>query len=264
MLLFSHFCRWAISLGFLISMPVLALSQGTYSTKFPLAENPISEGGRWNNGGTTGLGWTNVRTTPGIAFGTQPGNSPGAAVYSDSTAILTGTWGPNQTAQATVSVINASSVSGVFEEVELRLRTTISANSITGYEINSSVSTNPANSYIQIVRWNGPLGSFTQLGGTSQHCVNGDVLQAKINGNTITAYRNGVQVLQVTDNTFSSGSPGIGFFLQGATGLDANYGFSSYSATDGSTPTPTPVATPVPTASPNATVAPPQQLRVVN
>ena len=33
---------------------------GSYSTTFPLTENPISEGGSWTNGGATGLGWANV------------------------------------------------------------------------------------------------------------------------------------------------------------------------------------------------------------
>jgi hypothetical protein len=43
---------------------------GSYSTTFPLTENPISEGGSWTNGGATGLGWANVQTTPGLSFGT--------------------------------------------------------------------------------------------------------------------------------------------------------------------------------------------------
>jgi hypothetical protein len=213
----------------LILMPVIAWSQGTYSTNFPLAENPISEGGRWINGGTTGLNWTNVRTTSGFAYGTQSGSGG----YDDATAVLTGSWGPNQTAQATVAVKSASGSSGVFEEVELRLRTTITANSITGYEINCSISTN--SNYVQIVRWNGPLGSFTELDGRAYHCVNGDVLKATISGSTITAYLNGTSLFSVTDSTFSTGSPGIGFYLQGTSGVNANYGFSSFTATDGTT-----------------------------
>lgn len=36
-----------------------------------------------------------------------------------------------------------------------------------------------------------------------------------------------VAIFPVTDTTFKGGSPGIGFFLQNASGLDANYGFSS-------------------------------------
>ena len=48
---------------------------GSYSTTFPLTENPISEGGSWTNGGATGLGWANVQTTPGLSFGTGPINA---------------------------------------------------------------------------------------------------------------------------------------------------------------------------------------------
>ena len=68
-----HF-RLSIQLGLLAFLPVLAWSQGTYSTNFPSTENPISESGRWINGGSTGLKWANVRTTPGLAFGTQSGS----------------------------------------------------------------------------------------------------------------------------------------------------------------------------------------------
>lgn len=110
----------------LISFSIATGAFGTtYTTNFPLLENPIYEQGAWISGGVAGINWTNVRTTPGIALGTMPGNASGDAQYADSTAVLAGTWGPDQTAQATISVSNASDDPGVFEEVELRLRTTI-------------------------------------------------------------------------------------------------------------------------------------------
>jgi hypothetical protein len=208
----------------------------TYSTSFPLTENSISENGNWIDGQTLGIDWTSVRTTTGFAFGVMMGTDPAPAQYADSTAVLTGNWGPDQTAQGTVKLIAGSSSADIFEEVELRLRTTIAAHSITGYEINCSVST--TNQFIRIVRLNGPLASWTQLGGIDGHCVNGDVLKATISGTTsttITVYLNGNVVLTATDtgSAFTGGNPGIGFFLQGTTGLDANYGFSAFSATDG-------------------------------
>jgi hypothetical protein len=238
MLCLSNICCWAVRLGSVALLPIFAWSQGTYTSNFHLTENPISEGANWINGAVTGLDWTNVCSTSGLAFGTQPGAAGGNAQYADSTAVLAGTWGPNQTAQATLAVTNASGASGVFEEVELRLRTTVVAHSITGYEINCSVSTNPNNSYVQIVRWNGPIANWTQLAGATAHGVNGDVLKATISGSTITAYLNGVQVAQAIDTTFSGGSPGMGFFLQGAIGLNANYGFSNFTATDGTSTAP--------------------------
>ena len=205
----------------------------TYRTRFPLTEDPISESGKWLNGGVDGLDWTDVRTTKHMAFGTMPGDAYYPYTYADSTAVLAGSWGRMQTVRATLAVPNPSSQYGVFEEVELRVRTTIAAHSITGYEINCSVNTR--NLYAQVVRWNGPLASFTELDGTGTGCADGDVLTATVSGKnvaTITVYKNGEQILSVTDRSapFITGSPGIGFFLQGATGLDAGYGFRDFRA----------------------------------
>src|SRR5437879_2900763 len=61
-----------------------AQASNSYSTNFPLTENPISEGGRWLNGGTVGLDWTNFRTTSNKAYGLEVGTNG----YDDSTAIL--------------------------------------------------------------------------------------------------------------------------------------------------------------------------------
>jgi len=203
-----------------------ASSGGTYTTNFPLTENPISEGGNWINGGTTGLKWVNVRTSPGFAFGTESGS----VNFDDSTAILTGSWSADQSAEARVSVRHADS--GVFEEVEIRLRSTISANVNKGYEINCSVV--PGNPYMQIVRWNGAFGSWTLLDARDVGCSNGDTLKATASGSTITAYKNGNAVFSVHDGTFTSGSPGIGFYLSGGgSSLNANFGFSSFTATGG-------------------------------
>jgi len=70
----------------------------TYTTTFPLTERPISENGRWITGGTVGLDWTDVRTMPGLAFGSEVG----IVDYTDSWAVLTGAWLPDQTVTATV------------------------------------------------------------------------------------------------------------------------------------------------------------------
>ena len=102
----------------------------TYTTSFPLTELPNSENGNWTNGKANGLDWADVQTFGGIACGTQSGS----AGFDDSTAILTGTWGPDQSAQATVYSTNQLG-GNIYEEVELRLRSTISVNRNTGYEI---------------------------------------------------------------------------------------------------------------------------------
>jgi hypothetical protein len=198
----------------------------SYTTKFPLMENPISEGGHWINGGTTGLDWGNVQTTPGLAFGTVVSLGP---PYNDSTAVLTGTWGSDQTAQATVHIAKPNS--SIYEEVELRLRTTVTAHKITGYEFNFRC-TSDGSQYAQIVRWNGALNDFTYVNAvTGPGLHDGDVIKATAVGSTLTSYINGVQQAQGTDTTFPGGSPGVGFYNQGGTTNDnADYGFSSYTA----------------------------------
>jgi hypothetical protein len=227
---------WCLAIHGVSILPTACTSAGThqtYTTNFPLTENPISEGGKWANGQTVGLDWANVRTRSGFAFGTESGTARTAPQkYDDSTALVTGIWGPSQTAQATVRTVNQNDKT--YEEVELRLRSTLSAHRATGYEILFRC-TKTAKAYCQIVRWNGPLGSFTYLNtaeGSQYGVGNGDVAKATIVGNLITAYINGLQVLQATDNTYTNGNPGIGFYIEGASGVDGDYGFTRFTATD--------------------------------
>jgi hypothetical protein len=198
----------------------------TYTTHFPLTENPISESANWINGKANGINWVDIRTTPGLAFGTEVGTIK----YDDSTALLTGKWGPNQTVQATVYSINPQSNDKIWEEVEIRLRSSISPHSNTGYEILFEL---PPHNFCQVVRWNGPLGDWTSLGYLGKGIHNGDVVKATIVGNVITVYVNGVSQGQVSDSTYVSGSPGMGFYLEGTTGVNSDYGFTSFTATDG-------------------------------
>jgi hypothetical protein len=194
-----------------------------------LIENPISENGKWINGKAVGLDWADVTTTPGLAYGTQLGTGR----YHDSTALLSGTWGPDQTVEATVYTTNQKD--NIYEDVELRLRSSLSAYRSTGYEINFRCS-KTANAYTEIVRWNGPLGNFTYLSrrtGEKYGVTNGDIVKATIIGIVITVYINGVQVNRATDNTYKSGSPGMGFYLQGATGVNRGFGFITFTASSG-------------------------------
>jgi len=219
--------------------------QGSYTTSFTQTENPISEGSRWINGKTVGLDWSNVAVSSGVAYGTQRGIDG----YNDSLAVLSGTWGPDQTAEATVHSINQ--VGGnTFQEVELLLRFAISAHSARGYEINFRA-VNTSEAYSQIVRWNGSLGNFTLIdsrGGTAYGIKEGDVVKATIVGNKITTYINGVAKFSVTDSTFSNGAPGMGFYLQGS-GVTSNYGFTKFTASDGGS---------------NNVPAPPSNLRIIS
>jgi hypothetical protein len=200
----------------------------TYTTKFARTENPISGNDNWVNGNAKGIDWANVATMAGLAYGTESGSGG----YDDSTALLTGTWGSNQMAEATVHTVNQND--NIYEEVELRLRSSLSAHRATGYEMNFRCS-KTGNAYTQIVRWNGPLGDFTYLNtiaGSNYGVADGDVVKATIAGNVITAYISGVQVLQATDSTYATGSPGIGFYIQGTSPVSSDYGFTSFTASD--------------------------------
>ena len=208
-------------------------ASNSYATNFPLTENPISEGGKWVNGGTTGLDWTNIRTTASVkAYGTSSGVNRG---YDDSTAVLQGyaTWGKNQSATGVVYL--SSATTAYDQEVELRLNTTIAAHSITGYECNYSTHTD-GTQYSQIVRWNGALGNFTPLGSLATgipQLANGDTLTCQNVNGVITMYRNGAVINSVTDTTYTGGSPGIGTDLDNnGASTNGNFGFSSFSASD--------------------------------
>src|SRR6202030_849078 len=83
------------------------------------------------------------------------------------------------------------------------------------------------------------LGNFTYLAisvGSAYGVKDGDVVKATMIGNVITAYINDVQVLQVMDDTYAAGNPGMGFFIGNVLGTDGagrdgDYGFTSYTAT---------------------------------
>jgi hypothetical protein len=202
----------------------------SYTTAFPLTENPISEGGSWINGQTDGIDWHDMSTTPGLAIGHQSGSS-----YTDGTALLTGSWGPNQTVEAVVHAVNPKD--SCYQEVELRLRSTLTPHSCSGYEI-SFKATKTSSAYLIIVRWNGAVGDFTYLVNTTgaQYGVTeGDVVKATIVGNVITAYLNGVEVGTATDATYTTGSPGMGMNLEtgdtSCIGTNGDYGFTHYTAT---------------------------------
>jgi hypothetical protein len=201
-----------------------------YTTAFPLTENPISEGGNWISGQAVGLDWHDVSTTPGLAIGHQSGSS-----YTDGTALLTGAWGPTQTVEAVVHTVNPKE--SCYQEVEMRLRSTLTAHNCAGYEI-SFKATKSASAYLIIVRWNGPVGNFTYLlnsSGAQYGIAEGDTVKATIVGNVITAYLNGVPVGTATDSTYTTGSPGMGFNLEtsdpSCVGTNGDYGFTRFTAT---------------------------------
>ncbi len=212
------------------ALPATGFSQ-TYTTRFEGAEYPLSEGGRWTN---NSLDWARIRKANGLAFGTETGTNTGVARYNDSFAHLSG-FPPDQEAEAQVHV--AKTTPGCYQEVEVLLRVTSSAHSATCYECFGRCIVS-GGSYVQIVRWEGPLGKFTYLAdnhGANYGLKDGDILKASIVGNVITVYINGVEKARAMDNTFKTGNPGIGEFLQCGKagegfGTNPDFGFSSFSA----------------------------------
>lgn len=205
------------------TLTISPLTPRSYTTKFLLTENPISEKGNWISGGEPG---TTVQTTPDLAFGAgSPSNDSG-----DVTAVLGGTWNLDQMAQGIVHTTNQNA--NVVQEIELLLRASISGGGVTGYKFKFRVLAK-GNSYVQIVRGDGSAGGFSILAETVGPGVSdGDLIKATAIGNDLAAYINGVQVLQANDNTITKGGPGIGFFNRGPAQSNADYGFENFYATE--------------------------------
>jgi len=207
----------------------------TYTTAFPTVESPLSECLSWLSGAGTGLDWSNINvTSAAVAKGSQ---STSSGVFDDSIAQVVGTWSNDQEASATT--LTGTTSNTISKEHELLLRFSIGAHSSTGYEFQFiGQQTTPANCSVNIVKWNGTIGSFTTLGGGtlgvggSAVCLsNGTRIRATAVGTTLTAYVNDAMAYTVTDATYASGNPGIGTYLQGVGGTQ-DFGFSSFSATD--------------------------------
>ncbi len=196
-----------------------------YSTSFPATENPISQGGRWTNGGTTGLDWQNARTltgTPNRMFGTGTSTD-----YNDNIAILSG-FPANQSVQFTVYYAPSYTPPGS-HEIELLLRFTITAHSASGYEVDFRFD----GTGVQIMRWDGTLSNVNPLSGQTgtglASLATGDILKATMVGTTITVYKNGSAIWSASDGTYTSGNPGVGFYINPG-GTPENFCISQFTA----------------------------------
>ena len=147
--------------------------------------------------------------------------------FTDPTALLTGEWGKNQTVKA--KVFSRNQTEKYYQEVEIRLRSTITPHRCTGYEVFWRCLKKP-DAYVEIVRWNGKVGDWTSLikhGGSQYGVKDGDVVKATIEGNVIKGYLNGVEVISATDDTYKTGNPGMGFNF-GVEKSNADFGFTEY------------------------------------
>lgn len=228
-----------------------------FETTFPATENPISQGGIWRNGLTNGLDWTDMQTSGGLAYG--PANFL-SSTYDDATAILARSWSPDARAEAVVKSINQQDGATTFQEVELRLRTSINGHVIKGYEFNW-LCTHNGNQYHQVGYWYGPIGvqggcalgcafdavpNSINSGGNGMTAAfgnpglyDGDTVGAQIVGNHVTTWitHNGIVTpLQDFFDTggagggayFTAGQPGIGHWYHGSGGATSDFGFTKF------------------------------------
>ena len=211
----------------------------SYRTEFRGNETPISEGGIWLNGKRDGIDWADVLMRDGRVYGEVTrmmakerrveqqvlgaGAAAGAAEgdYDDPTAVLTGSWGRDQYGRA--RVFSEKQTDKYFQEVEIRLRSSIKPHWCDGYEVFWRCLKTDGG-YAEIVRWNGKIGDFTSLKklvGKDYGVEDGDLIEASITGNVIRGYVNGKEMISAVDDKIQSGSPGVGFnFFVGNTNVD--------------------------------------------
>ena len=143
--------------------------------------------------------------------------------YDDNYARLAGTWGANQTIEATVH-INVGAQLGGNPEAILLVRATDDTNNIRAMEALFSLGGSHG-----MVRWNGPLGNFTHASyncppGTpwaqGQPLKTGDRLKMTVVGTRFTMYQNDVVLWCTVDPTLVGGSPGIAFYLHPGSALN--------------------------------------------
>lgn len=199
----------------------------TYSTSFPLTENPISEGGKWLTGLTDGLAWTDIQTTPAKCFASAFDAAPGGV--QDGLANLKRSFlacASNQYSQGVI--FRAGSYTPASHECEVLSNFTIGPNSATGYEAYFGIGNTHA-----LVRWNGAFGDFTALASGNVNLptepADGDVIRIWRNGNTVFCSQNGIIISSAVDTTFMGGNPGLGNNPASTGGaVLASYGLKSW------------------------------------
>jgi hypothetical protein len=207
----------------------------SYSTTFPLTENPLSESGNWLGGATDGLDWLDFQTGSGNAYASAA-SGPAPPTYNDSVAILKSSAFAAANDQYAEIVVRreagyAPDADSLTHENGMFVRAAVSANSITGYEAYVNCGGN-----FGIVLWNGAAGDFTPLSVTGVGPgvpADGDRYRFGAQGTSLIFWEwNGSSWTQVgiaTDATIASGQPGMQSFADVGTTF-ANYGSASFAA----------------------------------
>lgn len=210
----------------------------SYSTNFPLTENPLSEGGLWIPGTVFAQGAATKgapQTASGHAYSTMV--SFDGTNFDDSIACLSG-FGANH--EVTCTVANAGGATGL--EVEILLRSDITSAHIFQYELDCVFNLGG----IHLVRWDmtaGSPNSFTSLrAGQSNEAplADGDQVYGSIVGTVVTCkykpFGGSFTTLFTYDTAgdttkYSTGNPGIGFWNEtGSATNQPKLAFSSFAA----------------------------------
>ncbi len=214
----------------------------SYDTSWPADENPIAQAvagtPRWTVGG--GGFYNNIRSLGGLCYGAATSSG-----YDDCLAMLdTPTIGNNHRVEVTVHRVvgydprdgDGNRISHEIGAYVRRGRAGSSNEFVTGYECLFPID---GGGDFQIIGWLGTthddlsnfdLGiSVTTMNGGLGTIAHGDVLAAQIVGSTIKCYRNGTQFAQATDTRYSTGKPGLGFFIRPG-GTPASFCISRYRA----------------------------------
>jgi hypothetical protein len=201
-------------------------------------ENPLSQGGKWITGLSAGF-WKAPAVINGVACASVPNDSdaddsiavPNPALFS---------FGSDYYIEATVRrAANYVNTSG--HEIELHMQRLINPGNpgtSPGIECTWQFLDTPSSQSQQLVIWPGAPNQFdtSTLGGVTVtggfEILDGDVLAFRKSGNNYFIYHNDVQICTFTNNTFSSGGPGIGHFMR--SGGDAqSYGWRRVAITAG-------------------------------
>lgn len=188
-----------------------------YATDFQTTEPILSEGGVWINGGVVGKNWGNVQTSGSNAFCDvfTTGQNDSVA-FIDPAKFL---FPPDQRVYGVLKR-RPSYQPPDGQETELFLRADGHDSFWRGYEVTYEFPFN-GQGQVFIVLWSGDLNAATVLNGVSIGDVpDGTPIMATAVGNTITAYVGSQQVLSVTDSTWPSGQPGMGYLTRSGGILD--------------------------------------------
>lgn len=199
----------------------------SYSTSFPLTENPLNEGGMWRVGSVTSF-YKNPRTTPGKCFAAD---FVGAG-FDDCLAHLTNHSIPVDQ-RITATVFRATSYNpSETHEFGLYLHMVIGAEFVRGYEFLFNTGGG-----FQVVLWLGTAHdlsnfdtSITLDGPGPGTLADGDQIAVQVHGTRFDVFKNGTPVGGFTDSTFTDGNPGLGFFVRSGDTTLANFGISSWAA----------------------------------